>query len=150
MEIVCELIAGHRASGISSPELPFYPPLPDQSPLISVPWMFCLPALKNKLRCYLPRWSCLSPLTVCAELWWLVYWKDQCRRYWSTASKILYLHIQWWYYGPVIDLKPFNGCTRWSHRMERSGLLDKAPPKMDERIRRTQPDGAACANQILY
>lgn len=50
VEMVCELIAVYRAAQ----SFPFYPPLPDQSPLISVPWMFCSPSLENKLKCYPP------------------------------------------------------------------------------------------------
>lgn len=148
VEMVCELIAGHRAAGISHQELPFSCTASWSITFDFHPMDVLFAAIGKQAEVLSSRWSCVFPLTL--EHWWLVDWKDQCLRYWSAASNILYLHIRWWYYGLGIDLKPFNDCMRRSQKMERSGLLDKAPPKMDERFKWTQTDGAVCANQILY
>lgn len=147
VEMVFELIAGHRAAGISSPELPFSSTTSRSITFDFRPVDVLFAAVGKQAKVLSSRWSCVFPLMDCIELWWLVNWKDQCCRYWSAASNILYLHTRWWYYGPVIDLKPFNDCPlAVSQRMECSGLLDKAPPKMDEQLKQTASDGAACAN----
>lgn len=76
VEMVCELIAGHRAVGISSPELPFSSTTSRSITFDFRPMDVLFATVGKQAEVLSSHWLCVFPLMVCVELWWLVDWKD--------------------------------------------------------------------------